>query len=85
MTHKRPAKHEGRRRAQVGPPPLPGAYADTAKVSLSEAARYLGVHASTLRRWIGTGKLKTQPGDGGLMIEIQEIARVRGAMDNAAI
>ncbi len=30
-------------------------------VSLSDAAHYLGIHPSTLRRWIGNGKVKAVP------------------------
>jgi hypothetical protein len=73
----KPPKHEARRRAQLqGPKPLPTHAAPTA-VSLREAAGYLGIHTSTLRRWIGSGKLKAE----GLQIEMAEIARLRELMD----
>ena len=92
---KRPSrlKHESRRRLQQAPWPLPAAQSAPAMVSLLDAAHYLGIHASTLRRWIRNGKIKAVPrvtegvhqavgvaksDDAPVVVEMKEIMRVLG-------
>jgi hypothetical protein len=72
-------KHEARRRAQQGAKPLP-THSAPPVVSLAIAAGYLGIHSSTLRRWIQSGKVV--PTEGGIAME--EIARVRERMESEA-
>jgi hypothetical protein len=73
-------KHEARRRAQQqGAKPLP-THSAPPVVSLANAAGYLGIHSSTLRRWIQSGKIV--PTEGGVAMD--EIARVREQMESEA-
>ena len=73
MTRSKPPKHEARRLAEKhGRKPLP-THGAPHSVSLTVAAGYLGVHTSTLHRWIKSGRLKA---DGG-QVEMAEVARVR--------
>jgi hypothetical protein len=76
MTRAKPPKHEARRRAQRGAQPLPLDGAPST-VALAVAAGYLGIHTSTLRRWIASGRLK----GAGPGVEITEIARMRELME----
>ena len=80
MSRPKRRKHEARRRSLAGPKPLP-THGAPSVVSFAAAAEYLGVHPSTLRRWIQSGRLTAEPGGAG-GIRMEEIARVlalRGA------
>jgi excisionase family DNA binding protein len=76
MTRAKPPKHEARRRAQRGAQPLPP-HGAPATVALAVAAGYLGIHTSTLRRWIASGRLK----GAGQGVEIAELVRIRELME----
>jgi hypothetical protein len=56
-----------------------------ALVTFEEAARYLGIHTSTLRRWITGGKLNAvspTASETPKVIETSEILRVRALLES---
>jgi len=69
-------KHAGRRPAQ-GQWPLPPAESAPAAVSISDAAHYLGVHLSTLKRWMANGRIAAEPAEKPATIAMTEVIRLR--------